>query len=121
MPWMHISIFQMKFWTLSNYVKNILSGFVIFVMFFMLFKGTWRNHLMPLSFMLAYLVVLAFSTFAQAERFHQPVQPLELMFAAYGISLCGKREKRWFNYWMVFMFVVILFWQWFKLKGKGLI
>lgn len=105
----------------GNYVKNVLSGFVIFAIFFLFFKKKWREHLMPISFMLAYLAVLTMSSFAQSERFHQPVQPIEMMFAAYGISLCGRKERKWFNYWMIFLFVVTFAWQWFKLKGKGIV
>lgn len=50
---------------------------------------------MPLALMLGYVVVLAVSTFAQSERFHQPVVPFEMMFAAYGIvSLVYHRKRK---------------------------
>ena len=106
----------------GNFVKNILSGFIIFAMFMLLISGKWRDHLMPLSFMLGYLVVLTMSNFAQSERFHQPSMPFELMFAAYGLSLAltKKKYKRWFTYWSAFMFVACVAWNWFKLKGRGL-
>ena len=75
-----------------------------------------------LSFMLGYLVVLAVSTFAQSERFHQPVMPFELMFAAYGLSIAviQKKYKRWFTYWCAIMFVACVAWNWFKMAGRGL-
>ena len=106
----------------GNFVKNILSGFTIFAMVMLLMSGKWREHLLPLSFMLGYLVVLTMSTFAQSERFHQPVMPFELMFAAYGISIAMTKSKykRWFTYWCALMFVAALAWNWFKLKGRGL-
>lgn len=106
----------------GNFVKNILSGFTIFAMVMLLLSGKWREHLLPLSFMLGYLVVLTMSTFAQSERFHQPVMPFELMFAAYGISIAMTKSKykRWFIYWCALMFVAALAWNWFKLKGRGL-
>ena len=71
----------------GNFVKNIISGFTIFAMIMLLMSGKWREHLLPLSFMLGYLVVLTMSSFAQSERFHQPVMPFELMFAAYGLHI----------------------------------
>jgi len=89
--------------------------------------------MIPLAFMLGYLVVLAFSYFAQSERFHQPVMPFEMMFAAYGVSLAiqgvpirkgiGNRGtyKRWFMYWCIAMFVAAIAWNWFKLAGRGMI
>jgi 4-amino-4-deoxy-L-arabinose transferase-like glycosyltransferase len=106
----------------GNFVKNILSGFTIFAMVMLLISGKWREHLLPLSFLLGYLVVLTMSTFAQSERFHQPVMPFELMFAAYGLSVAvtKKKYKRWFMYWCALMFLACIAWNWFKLAGRGL-
>lgn len=116
----------------GNYIKNVLSFFTILVLFMLLFSGKWRNHLVPLSYLMGYLVVLAMSTFAQSERFHQPAMPMELMFAAYGIQQVlmgvpvakgvGSRAKyrQWFTYWMALMFVACVAWNWFKMAGRGL-
>lgn len=106
----------------GNFVKNIMSGFTILAMAILLMSGKWREHLLPLSFMLGYLVVLTMSNFAQSERFHQPAMPFEFMFAAYGLSiaLTKKKYKRWFTYWSVAMFIACIGWNWFKLKGRGL-
>lgn len=106
----------------GNFVKNILSAFTILALVTLLMSGQWREHLLPLSFMLGYLVVLVFSTFAQAERFHQPAMPFEFMFAAYGLSVAvtQKKFKRWFTYWCVFLFVACVAWNWFKMAGRGL-
>lgn len=106
----------------GNFVKNIMSFFTIVSMFILLISGKWRDHLLPLSFMLGYLVVLTMSEFAQSERFHQPVMPFEFMFAAYGLSIVvtKKKYKRWFTYWCAFMFVACIAWNWFKLAGRGL-
>ena len=106
----------------GNFCKNIISFFTILAMFTLLIDGRWRDHLLPLSFLLGYLVVLTMSTFAQSERFHQPAMPFEMMFAAYGISIAVSRPKykRWFTYWCVLMFVACVAWNWFKLAGRGL-
>lgn len=106
----------------GNFVKNILSAFTIFAMFMLLMSGRWREHLLPLSFMLGYLVVLALSSFAQSERFHQPAMPFELMFAAYGISIAvtQRKYKRWFTYWCALMFIACIAWNWFKMAGRGI-
>lgn len=107
----------------GNFVKNIISGFTIFAMFMLLLSGDWREHLLPLSFMLGYIVVLVMSVFAQAERFHQPIMPFEFMFAAYGLSIAVTKAKykRWFTYWSALMFVASIAWNWFKLAGRGLL
>ena len=107
----------------GNFVKNIMSGCTILAMFTLLLSGKWRDHLLPLSFMLGYLVVLTMSTFAQSERFHQPAMPFELMFMAYGVSVAvtKRKYKRWFMYWCCLMFVACVAWNWFKLAGRGLV
>ena len=74
------------------------------------------------SFLIAYLVILVFSAFAHADRFHMPALPLELLFMSYGMSLLGdQRVKRWYNWWLVVIFVAFVGWNWFKLAGRGLI
>ena len=106
----------------GNFVKNIISCFTIFAMILLLISGRWREHLLPLSFILGYLVVLTMSTFAQSERFHQPAMPFEFMFAAYGLSIAVTKPKykRWFTYWCALMFIAAIAWNWFKMAGRGL-
>lgn len=105
----------------GNFAKNILSGFTIFALITLIMSGRWREHLLPLSFMAGYLMVLSMSSFAHSERFHQPAMPFEMMFAAYGLSIAvtKKKYKRWFTYWSVLMFVACIAWNWFKMKGRG--
>ena len=107
----------------GNFVKNIVSGFTIMALVVLLLSGKWRDHLLPLSFMLGYVVVLTMSAFAHSERFHQPAMPFELMFAAYGVSimLTKRKYERWFEYWCGVMFIAAIAWNWFKLKGRGII
>ena len=107
----------------GNFVKNIMSFFVIFALGMLLLTGRWREHLLPLSFMLGYVVVLVMSSFAHSERFHQPIMMFEFMFAAYGISLVTTKKKyrQWFLCWCIIMFIACLAWNWFKLKGRGMI
>ena len=107
----------------GNFVKNILSYFTIMALFVLLFTGNWRKHVLPIAVLCGYLVVLVFSNFAQSERFHQPILPLTLMFAALGISLMKENPwiKRYFNYWCVLMFLAAIAWNWFKLAGRGMI
>ena len=107
----------------GNFVKNILSYFTIMALFVLLFSGDWRKYVLPLAVLVGYLVVLVFSSFAQSERFHQPILPLILMFAAYGISIMKQYPwiKTYFSYWCVLMFIAAIAWNWFKLAGRGMI
>lgn len=103
----------------GNYVKNVLSFFVIYVMFFLLLKKKWKEYVLIISFMVSYLLALVLSEFAQSGRFHMPIIPFEMMFAAYGLSIISKNHIKWFNYALVFEFVACISWAWFKLAGRG--
>ena len=107
----------------GNFVKNIMSYFTIMALVILLFSGAWRKHVLPIAVFCGYLVVLVFSSFAQSERFHLPILPLTLMFAALGISLMKENPwiKRYFSYWCVLMFLAAIAWNWFKLAGRGMI
>lgn len=104
----------------GNYVKNILSGFTIFALVMLVLSGDWRKHTLLIAMMCGYLVVIAFSNFAQSERFHQPALPFELMFAAYGVSLLQNKHCKWIDYWLIALLVANVAWAWFKLAGRGL-
>lgn len=105
----------------NNYVKNILSFFIILGILLLFLRKQWREHILLLTFTIGYLGILVFSEFAQSERFHLPIIPFVLIFAAYGISQMTNKYKIYYNLWLVFMLVAIVAWNWFKLAGRGLI
>lgn len=104
----------------GNYVKNILAFFTMFALFLLIKEGKWRDHLLIGSFTIGYLVVIALSAFAQSERFHQPALPFILVFAAYGISRADNKTKKYYTWWLAFIFVALIGWSWFKLAGRGM-
>ncbi|MBQ7210889.1 MAG: glycosyltransferase family 39 protein [Paludibacteraceae bacterium] len=113
----------------GNVVKNIMSGLVLFAFFMMImsgwwrgniFQGDWRNHIFIIALLVAYLGILALSAFAHAERFHMPAIPLEMIFAAVGVSkMTTQRYRRFFTVWCLIMFVAFIGWNWFKMRGRG--
>lgn len=105
----------------GNYIKNITSLFTIFALFILLIDMRWRKHVLIIAITCGYLIVMALSEFAQSERFHLPALPFALILAAYGISQLQNKHKKWYNYWLVFIFVANIAWAWFKLKGRGLV
>lgn len=104
----------------GNYVKNITSAFTIFALFTLLLSGNWRKHVLIIAVGCGYLVVIALSAFAQSERFHLPALPFSLILAALGISMLSNKQKKWFNYWLILIFVANIAWTWFKLRGRGM-
>ena len=105
----------------AYFIKNILSGLTILAMFMLLFRGEWRKHVLPIAVMCGYLVVLVFSNFAHAERFHFPILALELMFAAYGVSQLTNKHKRWYTIWLIGICIATIAWSWIKLAGRGMV
>lgn len=107
----------------GSYIKNIFSFFVILVMFMFLISGEWRRHVFILAYTLGYLMVLVMSAFAQSGRFHMPIWPMLMLFAAYGIQIAkgNGKYKRWFTIALVVEVVACIAWNWFKLKGRGMI
>lgn len=104
----------------GNWMRNVMSGWVILAMFMLLLTGDWRKYTLPLAMLLGYLLMLAFTQFAHSLRFHIPVMPFEMMFAAYAISNLRKKHRNWYLIWCLFMVVACFAWNWFKLKGRGL-
>lgn len=107
----------------GSYIKNIFSFFVIMVMLMMLISGEWRRHVFILAYTVGYHVILVMSNFAHSGRFHMPVWPMLMLFAAYGIQIAktNGRVRKWFPIVLVIEVVACLAWNWFKLKGRGMI
>lgn len=105
----------------GNYDKEILVFFLIFALIWIVKNKKWRDFTLLGSFMIGYLGIIAMSPFAQSERFHQPVLPFILMFAAYGIANATNKTKKYFTAYLVVLFFIILAWNWFKLYGRGMV
>jgi hypothetical protein len=105
------------------FIKNILSFFVIIVLIQFLISGEWRKHVFIIGYTCAYLVVLVFSGYAQSGRFHMPIWPMLMIFAAYGIQQAktDKKMRKWFMYALYFEIFICLVWNWFKLAGRGML
>ena len=105
------------------FIKNILSFFVVVVMLLLLVSGEWRKHVFILAYTVGYLMVLVMSSFAQSGRFHMPIWPMLMLFAAYGVQIAkgNARLRRGFAIVLVVEIFACLAWNWFKLAGRGMI
>ena len=102
------------------FLKNIMSFFCLFALFILIPKNRWRNHVMIIAFLLGYLMALGLSSFAHSGRFHHPVIPIEMIFGAYGMSqIKSIKQARRFDFFLAAELLAIVFWNWFKLKGRG--
>ena len=111
----------------AMFTKNMMSYFTIMAIISLLFPlipgfNKWREHILVGVFLIAYLVILVFSAFAHADRFHLPALAIEILFMAYGVSLCRIPQlQKWYKYWVALMFFAVIAWNWFKLAGRGMI
>jgi len=103
------------------FIRNFLAFFVLLGLFKDIKSKKWRDYILIYAFTFAYLGIIAFSEFAQSERFHLPALPFLLILGAHGISEFTNKDKKWLNMYVYFLFVVIIAWNWFKLAGRGLI
>ena len=107
----------------GSYIKNIFSYFVIIILLMLLISGEWRRHVFVLAYTVGYHLVLVMRNFAHSGRFHMPVWPMIMMLAAYGIQVAKSNPKmrNFFPIVLILEVVVCLAWNWFKLKGRGMI
>src|SRR5665647_1193066 len=85
----------------ANYVKNIMAFFILLGFLWVVKNQKWREYTLIGSFVIGYLAVMAMSSFAQAERFHQPALPFLLIIAAFGVSKVTNKDKKYFRWYLV--------------------
>jgi hypothetical protein len=105
----------------AYFVRNVYAFFVILSVVFLLRRKMLRKHVLLLSLILAYFFILAKSSFAISERFHLPLVPFLLVFAAYGISLVAKKDRIPFNLYLILITAIVIGWNVFKLAGRGIL
>lgn len=103
----------------SFFVRNIYAFFAILSLWYLIKKRLWRKHVLLLSTLFIYLGILSLSGFAISPRFHVPILPILTIFSALGIYSHYKKSKMYFIVYMIFLCVVIIGWNWFKLAGRG--
>lgn len=104
------------------YLKNIFSFFVLLSLIVLLKRKSWGNNVLIIAYLIGYLIALSLSSFAHSGRFHHPVLPIEMIFASFGMScIKSKKEATLFDYFLILEFFIILVWNGFKLKGRGLL
>lgn len=104
------------------FTRNVYIFFVLLAMVMIVKRKIIRQHVLILVLLFSYLLVLANSGFALSERFHLPAVPFMLILAGYGVTQTTKRNAGYyFIPYLIVISVIILGWNWFKLKGRGMI
>lgn len=102
------------------YVKNFMAFFVLLAFIWVIKNKKWRDYTLIGSFTIGYLGVIAMSSFAQSERFHLPALPFLLIMAAFGLSKITNSDKKYFKWYLIFIFIALVAWNYVKLSGRGL-
>jgi hypothetical protein len=101
------------------FTRNVYAFFVLIALFTLYKKKLLTQHILVLSLLLSYLVILALSGFALSERFHMPAVPFLLILAGYGVTQMDKNSVKFYIPYLVFIGLLIIGWNWFKLAGRG--
>lgn len=104
----------------AMFTKNVYAFFVYVALWMLVKKRLWRRHILLLSVLFSYLLILASSGFALSERFHMPIAPLLLILAAFGVSQMNMKNRKYFIPYLMIVSVIIVGWNWFKMAGRGL-
>ncbi len=102
----------------AYFIKNILSISIMFAIYYIVKQKKVKDFTMLLLLVLTYLAIIAFAGFAQSGRFHFPVFPLLIPLIALGLYRTKFISQSIFIVMLLFIFV---FWNYFKLAGRGLI
>jgi len=103
------------------FIRNILSFFVFVSIYLMYKRKEIFKHIVLVIFFLGYLTILGLSGFALSERFHMPILPIILIFASDGITKMNMIKRKYFNFYLTVIFIIILAWNYFKLDGRGIL
>jgi len=114
---------QDKFSMLNGalFVRNIMAFFVVVALLVLFKKKLLRKHVILIAILFLYLFVVAKSGFALSERFHYPILPFILIFAAYGVATFKQNYMKYYNLYLCLIFLLIVGWNIFKLAGRGLV
>lgn len=102
------------------FVRNIFSFFVFLALYLLFKRKLLNDHVLLMSILFGYLIVLALSAFAISERFHLPAVPFLIILAGYGINQLNRNSVKYFEVYLFLISIIIIGWNWFKLAGRGL-
>lgn len=106
----------------GNYVRNFFGIFVLFALFYAIFKDrNWRNLSFIGAFAVGYLGVISVSGYGNAERFLLPALPCLLIMTAYGISKLNAANYKYVKYWYIIVVLMEVAWAYFKIGSRGLL
>jgi hypothetical protein len=103
----------------SSFTRNVYVFFVVLAFYALYRQKLLSKHILVIAMLLSYLVILSMSGYALSERFHMPALPFLIILAGYGITQVNKKNVKLYIPYLILISVIIIFWNWFKLAGRG--
>jgi hypothetical protein len=100
----------------GNIYWIVLSFFSLYGLYFAL-RYKRREMTVLLAFVIGYQFVLLKAMMFTSVRFSYPAKPFLLILAAYGIYHI--KSKKWYPLYLVASLLMIVGWNWVRLKGRG--
>lgn len=98
--------------------KNALSFFVVLGLWYSL-SNNWKRSNLLIILMLSYTFVLAMSAQVTSHRYQLVAAPFFIIFASVGIIQYPQYIKKIWPIYLVFIFLVTLAWNIFKINIRG--
>jgi hypothetical protein len=108
----------------SEYYYHVAGNIFWIVLAFFSFYGLYyslryrrQEMAVLLAFVIGYQFVLLKAMMFTSVRFSYPAKPFLLILAAYGIY--KMKSKKWYPVYLVAVLVLIVGWNYVRLKGRG--
>lgn len=105
----------------TYFVKNYLAFFALWSIVASIREKKWRNLSMVGSYAIIYAFVLASSYAFNSERYHLPMMPCLLIMSAFAMTHFRRRDFKFYYAYCFLLLVAIIFWNYIKLAGRGLV
>ncbi|WP_460946664.1 hypothetical protein [Spirosoma daeguense] len=103
----------------AYFTRNVYAFFVFISLWALYKRKQLKHHVLILAVTFSYIFVLASSGFAFSERFHLPLLPFLLTFAAHGVSQMNPKNRKYYIPYLILVTAVVVGWNWFKLAGRS--
>ena len=101
------------------FIRNVLMFFYAYGLY-SLIRNSFRPNIFLIIITLGYLFIMAYTGYVTNGRYHLVAAPLLFFFSAYGYSIMTSKKIKWFDIFLIFIFILNMGWNYFKLLGRGL-
>ena len=105
----------------TYFVKNYLAFFAMWCIIVSIREKKGRKLGLIGPFAILYSLIITFSFAFNSERYHFPVMPCLLIMSAFAMTHFRRRDFKYYYAYCILLLVAIVFWNYIKLAGRGLV